>query len=78
MTVGQLIKQLQKLPENYDVMLYYDGAPRLICDGAFYTQNEEVYNSSSEEYIILPNVVVLCETNDVYRNKCNWLFKKGE
>ena len=76
MTVGQLIEQLQKLPEHYDVMLYYDGAPRLICDGAFHTQNEEMYDNSSGEYIISSNAVVLCGTNDVYQAGINWFFKK--
>lgn len=35
MTVAELIAQLQKCPQDAEVSLYYDGAPRLTPDFAF-------------------------------------------
>lgn len=77
MTVKELIEQLQKLPEDDEVMLHYDGDARLICDGAYQLHNHERYNPYLGDYETVHHLVVLCQTNDVY-GPIEWLFKKGK
>lgn len=40
MTVQQLIEQLEKLPKEKRIMLYYDGCPRLVPNMAYFDTEE--------------------------------------
>lgn len=77
MKVKDLIKALQQCPQELDVTLYYDGDSRLNCDGAFLIENCERYDLNKDEYIT-NDVLVLCETNDVYNyQNAKWFFKSA-
>jgi hypothetical protein len=78
MTVKQLIEQLQNCPQDLTVMMYYDGAPRLMCDSAFLSEKEVTYDESCNDTVF--DVLVLCEDKDVYNreNYGKWFFKGGK
>jgi len=78
MKVFELIEQLKKCDQDLDVLLYYDGEPRLICDGGFICVADIRY--CENEYIIIDESkksFVLCQTDDVYNNYkySAWIFK---
>lgn len=59
-TVNQLIKMLAMCPQDAEIRLYYDGAPRLIPNAAFMEEGR----------------VVLGEYQDIYNKPDDtpWLF----
>jgi hypothetical protein len=78
MTVKQLIEKLKDCPQDLVVMMYYDGAARTMCDGAFEQKNLEVFLNGDDDYTkAITDVLVLCETEDVYDMPKDsvWYFK---
>lgn len=79
MKVYELIEQLQKVDQNLEVLMYYDGDARLVCDGAFTIKNFELTDYSVDEsFSVYTDALVLCETNDVYNVKddSRWVWRK--
>lgn len=72
MKVKELIEKLQLADQELDVLMYYDGAPYLICDSAYVSTSHEIYDYKNTK------VLVLCEYEDVYDfDTINdyWIFK---
>lgn len=75
MTVNQLIDLLKQCPQDAPIALYYDGAPRLNPDGAYW--GEIVMYIDGEEVDTIG--VALGQTSDIYSPKNpKWFFKNGK
>lgn len=70
MKVKRLIELLSNCPQDLDVAMYYDGAPRLMVDSAF-LDKISVWKDDDQQWL---NVVVLCEKDDAYNYYGPWLF----
>jgi hypothetical protein len=77
MKVSDLIEALKKCPQDLEVMLYYDGDARLICDAGFILKNKVVYSNTDEPDEII-DALVLCQKEDVYgfpeKDSEAWVF----
>lgn len=80
MKVSELIEKLKTCPQNLEVMIYYDGDSRLICDGAFLEKDKTLYNNDEDALDKICDVLVLCESDDVYNEEdyAGWFFKDKE
>lgn len=67
MKVSELIENLKKCPQDLDVMMYYDGSPRLDPTFAFLGKD---YDGKK--------IVVLAELDDVYNYRNEEVFFKVE
>ena len=72
MKVSRLIKLLKSCPQNAEIMLYYDGAARLIPNAAYWGKLD-CWNGEEE---ISGECVILGQANDIYSpENPKWLFK---
>lgn len=72
MKVSELIEKLKECPQDLEVYMYHDGDARLECDGAMLFKDVDNWDDYS-----IKDILVLCETRDVYncKNK-HWFFNK--